>query len=242
MVIPTCFKCGQVITSDNINVANDVAYCRDCNLSYRLSELTCDEVSTAVFDLDHPPNGAWFAIDRDATVIGATNRNPANAAGFLFFALFWNGILSIFILFAAAASLQHVGIPLPVWFPAPKMDGGDMTIGMTIFLWVFLTPFILIGLFVAGAALSSIFGRTEVRITEAEATVFTGIGTLGWRRRFDPSQIKGIRTHRKHNGEGNDTLTILAETREGKEIKFGSLLSNERRQFVLAALRKKLKG
>jgi hypothetical protein len=242
MVVPTCSKCGQEIGSDNINVANDVAYCRDCNLSYRLSELTCDEVSTVVFDFDHPPKGAWFAIDRDATVIGATNRNPANAAGFLFFALFWNGILSIFLLFAAAAGLRHLGISLPVWFPAPRMDGEDMSVGMTIFLWVFLMPFVLVGLFVAGAALSSLFGRTEVRINEVEATVFTGIGALGWRRRFDPSQVKDIRTHRKHNSEGNDTLTILVETREGKQIKLGSLLSNERRQFVLAALRKRLQG
>jgi hypothetical protein len=28
------------------------------------------------------------------------------------------------------------------------------------------------------------------------------------------------------------------EMREGKQIKFGTLLSNERRQFVLAAVRK----
>jgi hypothetical protein len=240
MVTPACSKCGQEIAGDNINVASDVAYCRDCNVSYSLSELTRDEVANAVFDLQHPPKGAWFAIDRDATVIGATNRNPANAAGFLFFALFWNGILSIFLLFAVAASLRHLGISLPGWFPAPEMDGQDMTVGMTIFLWVFLMPFILVGLFVAGAALSSLFGRTEVGIAEAGATVFTGIGTLGWRRRFDPAQVKGIRTHRKHNSEGNDTLTILVETREGKQIKFGSLLSNERRQFVLAALRKRL--
>ena len=42
------------------------------------------------------------------------------------------------------------------------------------------------------------------------------------------------------NSQGNDTFTILIETREGKQLKLGSLLSNERRQFVLGALRRSL--
>src|ERR1035438_2096743 len=33
MVIPTCSRCGKVIPSEDVNVANDVAYCRACNLS-----------------------------------------------------------------------------------------------------------------------------------------------------------------------------------------------------------------
>lgn len=35
MMIPTCSRCGKVISSEDINVANDVAYYRACNLSHR---------------------------------------------------------------------------------------------------------------------------------------------------------------------------------------------------------------
>jgi hypothetical protein len=237
MVTPTCSKCRRVIARDDVNVAKDVAYCRDCNTAYRLSELTSEEGPAPNFDLRHPPKGTWFVNDRGVIIIGATNRNLVSAVGFTIFALFWNGILSIFVLLAIAATLHQLHVPLPEWFPDPKMNDEEMTVGMTIFLWIFLTPFIIVGLFMTGVALSSIFGRTEVRISHSQASVFTGIGGLGWKRRFDPSRVQAVRIDRKHHSEGSDTFTILAETREGKQIKFGSLLSQERRQFMLAALR-----
>jgi hypothetical protein len=117
------------------------------------------------------------------------------------------------------------------------MNGGDMGLGMVIFLWLFLTPFIAIGLMLAGTCLSALLGRTEVRITGTQGVLFTGIGAFGWRRRFDASQVKDVRIFQKHNREGSDTFSILIEVRDGKQIKFGSMLSNERRQFFLGALR-----
>jgi hypothetical protein len=147
-------------------------------------------------------------------------------------------LLSIFVWFAIGATLYNLHVPLPGSFPTPKMNDEMMTVGMTVFLWLFLTPFILIGLCFAGVAISGLFGRTEVRITNSQATVFTGIGALGWKRRFRPSHVKSCRVHQRHNSEGSDTFTVLVETREGKEIKFGALLSNERRQFIVKALRK----
>ena len=44
----------------------------------------------------------------------------------------------------------------------------------------------------------------------------------------------------KRNNEGSDTFTLLIETHDGKQVKIGSLLTSERRQFLLAALRKTL--
>lgn len=240
MPTPVCSKCRRTIPPDEINVANDVAYCRDCNISYRLSELTFGGDLSANLDLNHPPKGAWFVNDGGGTVIGATNRSLGTAFGLLFFALFWNGIVSIFVLCAISGTLHILHVPQPDWFPAPKMNGGDMGVGMVLFLWVFLTPFITVGLFVAGSCLNCLFGRTEVRVTGAQGTVFTGIGSLGWRRRFDASQVKDTRILQTTNSKGQDAFNLLIETREGKQIKFGSMLSNERRQFVLGALQKTL--
>ena len=240
MPAPTCSKCRRTIPPDDINVANDIAYCRDCNISYRLSELTFDNDLGTALDLNHPPAGAWFVKDGGGTVIVATNRSLGAAAGLLFFALFWNGIVSVFVLVVLAGTLHHLHIPLPAWFPAPKMNGGDMSVGMTIFLWIFLTPFITVGLLVAGSCLNCVFGRTEVRVAGAQGAVFTGIGALGWRRPFDASQVKEARIRESTSSKGQTSCNIVIETREGKEIKFGSMLSGERRQFVLGALRKTL--
>lgn len=240
MRTPTCSKCRRPILSDEVNVAQNVAYCRACNISYRLSELTRGDEITASIDLNHPPKGAWLVDTGSSFVIGATNRNLANGVGFLFFALFWNGVLGIFLLVAISATLHNLHIALPSWFPSPMMNGAEMPVGPTLFLWIFLTPFILIGIFFAGFSLSSLFGRTEVQILGARGTVFTGIGALGWKQRFEIAQVKSVITHRRPNSEGDDTFSILIERNDGKPLKFGSLLTNERRQFVLAALQKYL--
>ena len=240
MPTPVCTKCRRTIPSDDINVANDVAYCRDCNISYRLSELTFDSDLNASLDLNHPPKGAWFVNDGRGAVIGATNRSIGAAFGLLIFALFWNGIVSIFVLAALSGTLHVLHVHQPDWFPAPKMNGGDMAAGMVMFLWLFLTPFIAIGLAMAAACLNCLFGHTEVRVAGMQGSVLTGIGPLGWRRRFDASQVKEVRLLETISSKGQNNTNLLIETREGKQVKLGSLLTSERRQFFLGALRKTL--
>jgi hypothetical protein len=244
MVIPTCSRCGKVIPSEDVNVANDVAYCRACNLSHKLSALTQGTELDIVTDLNHPPAGAWYINDGTGPVIGATHRSLGTALGALAISLFWNGI--VFVLVALAGTLLNLGVPLPHWFPAPNMNGSPMSVGMTIFLWIFLTPFIVIGLVMIGAFLSALGGRTEVRIRNAEGVVFTGIGSLGYRRRFDASAVKDVRIDDKQwrdsDGGRQRKTYILIETREGKLIKFGSMLAEERRKFLAGAVRKVLWG
>jgi hypothetical protein len=97
-----------------------------------------------------------------------------------------------------------------------------------------------------GAFLSALGGRTEVRIRNAEGVVFVGIGTLGYRRRFDASAVKDVRLDDKQwsdsDGRRQRKSYIIIETREGKLVKFGSLLTEERRKFVAGAVRKVLWG
>lgn len=239
-----CPKCRRDIPNEDVNVGKDIAYCRQCNESFELSSLTRGVELEAAADFNHPPAGAWRRSDGMGTVIGATQRSLGLAVGALVFVLFWNGIVSVFVAANIDATLRHLGLQLPAWFPAPKMNGPLMPLGMTIFLWLFLTPFILVGLAMIGTFLSYVAGRTEVRMGNGQAVVFTGVGALGFRRRFDPREVKDVRIEegrsRDRNGYPSQTLRILVETREGKEIKFGTSLSAERRKFVAGALRLEL--
>lgn len=237
MPIPICTKCRRVIPSEDINVAKDVAYCRQCNISNRLSDLTFGNESNPEVNLHNPPPGAWYRTDGGSMVVGATNRSLGAAFAVLFVTLFWNGILSVFLTQAIAGTLHNFHIPIPAWFP--KMDGSQTGPGETLFLWLFLTPFIMVGLIAVVLCFSTLFGRTEVKIANTRGTVFIGIITLGWHRRFDPSQVRDVRMNVVRN-EGRETITILIETRAGKQIKFGSHITNERRQFIFGALRKTL--
>jgi hypothetical protein len=178
-------------------------------------------------------------------VVGATHRSLLSAGGLLFFCLFWNGIVSVFVLIAIAGTLEQMGINQPSWFPAPKMDGNPMGLGMVLFLWIFLLPFIAIGVGMLGAFLSAIAGRTEVRLRPGEGVMVTGIGLLSYRRRFDPQSVREVRIEntpwQNNNGRSGSKSYIVLKTQEGKTIRFGSLLSEERRSFVAASLRSALK-
>jgi hypothetical protein len=114
---------------------------------------------------------------------------------------------------------------------------------MTIFLWVFLTPFIVIGLGMLLSFLSCLGGRTEIQIQANQGLLFTGIGPLGWRKRFSTSDVRDVRIEEKrwrdNNGGSHRNSQIIIETAQ-KPIKFGSMLSQERRAFVAGCLKKEL--
>ena len=244
MLTPTCSKCHRAIPAVDVNVANDVAFCRSCNLAHKLSGLVHGTELDANIDLTRPPAGAWYRSSGMGAIIGATHRSLGGALGALAVSLFWNGIVSVFVALALSATLHHLHVPVPHWFPAPKMNHSTMGVGMTIFLWLFLTPFILIGLAMIAAFLSSLAGRTEALIHRTQGVVFTGIGPLGWRRRFDTQSVKETRIDdrrwRDSDGDSRRKTQIVIEMNDGKQIKFGSMLREDRMKFLAAALRKAL--
>ena len=240
---PTCPRCNQVVANADVNVANDIAFCRTCNVAHKLSDLV-HGLALSDVDLAHPPQGAWHSQMGMGTVIGATHRSIGMAIGALAISLFWNGITSVFVSLALSSTLKHIGVGTPDWFPDPKMNGGPMSVGMTIFLWLFLTPFILIGLAMIGAFLSSLGGRTEIRIGPTEGVIFNGIGSFGRRKRFNTETVRDVRIQneewRGRHGRRNQKKSILIETQDGKQHKFGSMLREDRMNFVASALRQTL--
>ena len=241
MVTPTCPKCRRVVPGEDINVPADVALCRPCNVAYKLSELAQGSGIDPKIDLSRPPKGAWQRASGLATIIGATHRSLGGAFGLFLFAAFWNGIISIFVAFALSSTLALLGLDRPGWFPKPIMNGGPMGAGMTIFLWLFLTPFIVVGLALIAGFFSCLAGRTEVRVRHGQGEVFTGVGSLGFTKKFNREAIKEVRIEdfqwRDSDGDRRRNTHILIELLQGKPIKFGSSLTDERRQFVAAALR-----
>lgn len=125
-------------------------------------------------------------------MIGASHRSLGSALGLLAAGLFWNGIVSIFVLVALSGTFHLLDVRVPEWFPAPITNDAPMGTGMVVFLWIFLTPFIVIGMGMILGFLSSLAGKTEARLEGNCGTVFTGIGFLGWTRRFDPGNVQRV--------------------------------------------------
>jgi len=242
MRAPTCSKCGNIIPADDVNVARDVAFCRSCNLASPLSALASGLALDASVDLYQPPQGCWHSPTGMGELVGATHRSLLMALPLLGVALFWNGIVSVFVSVALASTLNLLGAPVPEWFPAPRMNGETMGTGMTLFLWLFLTPFIVIGLGMIGAFLSCLAGKTEVNVDRGMVTIATGIGPVRWNRRFQATDLKEIRIEETNQNNGGRKTEIIAELHNGKRIKFGSMLREERRRFMAAAADKIIRG
>ena len=224
-------------------MAQDVAYCRRCNAAASLAEFVHDDGGVSV-NLERPPDGAWSRSGPEGRVFGASHRSWVAALGALAICLFWNGIVSVFVAIALSGTLHNLGITPPTWFPAPNMNKQEMGPGMVAFLWLFLTPFIVIGTGMFVFFISALVGRTEVRVRSDAAEVFVGAGPLGWTRRFDPRQIARIVVgERLTNQRGQAAKPeIHVVLRSGKIIKFGGSLTEERFQFMLAAARQALRG
>lgn len=241
MITPTCPKCHAVIATEDINVSADIAFCRACNLAHKLSSIAHGSGIDPTVDVEKPPAGTWKRSTGMGTLIGASHRSIAGAIGTFFFAAFWNGIVSIFVALAVASTLSLLGVRPPNWLPAPMSKGSPIGVGFTVFLWLFLTPFILIGLAMIGAFFSCLAGKTEVRIRDWQGEIFTGVGPIGRTRKFKTEAVKDIRIEdkdwRDNDGDRRRNTNIVIEMTEGKPIKFASSLPDDRRQFLAAAMR-----
>jgi hypothetical protein len=243
-----CPACHADIASQDINITEGVAFCRSCHKLLRLKDViaSADDEALREAAKDEPPDGCWASDDGTEIIIGASARSLGGALGALAVTLFWNGIVSVFVVVAIAGTLLHTIGFIPNWFPSPNVNGGptsSMSLGMTIFLWIFLTPFILVGLGMFGAFLVCVGGRTEVRIRDDVGTVFTGIGPLGWNRRFSPSLVRrvALEDHRWRDSDGDPQRRQQVVIEADKVLRFGTMLTEERRRFLAGMLMNELK-
>lgn len=241
--------CGQDIPVADINVAEGVALCRGCGKLSRLMDLATPLEETAAIEAANapPPKGCRIDDFGGQVVLVASARSLTTAGPLLFFAAFWNSIVSVFVLIAIAGLWTNFVGPIPSWFPAPAANNGSggsnnsigsgMPLGMTLFLCVFLIPFVAIGLGVLGAALVAMAGRVEVRLRGPDGAVFTGIGPIGWRRRFDAASVKAVKFVESSVETNGKRQKLIGIETEHKTVKFGSVLTDQRRAWLAGALK-----
>jgi hypothetical protein len=242
MIIPVCPECETPFLGDDINVAKDVAYCRKCGVAYSLSGLVEDANDAGgVLDLDRPPKGAWFRKDMFGVKMGAQHRPWSSFGGIMFFTLFWNGITSFFVVLAIGETLKHLSIALPNWFPMLGNESGGMfgkSFNALVFFWLFLTPFICIGIGTLVGALMCLFCKIKITIQSGVGRISTKVWGIGWTRKFEPEQLAEIDTLHEGVNDSSSRDFVFLQQKSGKKIKFGSMLSDEQRTFFVYALRR----
>ena len=237
-----CPECDIPLLSDSINIQQGVALCPDCGTLSQLSALVFSDRSVQDI-ITKPPAGCAVVAQGHGAVVSASLQSTSRFLGAIVFALFWNGIVSIFVLLAAAGVYANLVGPIPDWFPVPgavdgipQMNDGPMGPGETLFLCLFLIPFVTIGAAMAGVAIMSLVGRVEVVLDEFDSFVATGVGFVKWKRSFDASQVRQIacgKTSWQTDGEHKQLVELTAD----RTLRFGSMLPAERMEWLRVVLR-----
>jgi hypothetical protein len=109
-----------------------------------------------------------------------------------------------------------------------------------LFMSLFGIPFFLGSIIFWSLALMATFGRTVIKVNGDQGTIFTGVGPVGWMRKFKWSGIRevseGLGNYRR-NGQYQQQIVLEGDTR----LTFGSGLRQDRRYFMLNALRSVLR-
>ena len=247
MVANACPLCGKPIAADDINIKEGVGLCRSCGKLSRLADIA-DQPAVDAKTLATPPEGcSYFQSIGGEVVVRASCRSLGAAVATLAICLFWNGIVSVFVLVAISGLYSHFIGPVPSWFPAPTESGQHgrnatgMPLGTTLFLCVFLIPFVLVGSAMILAFFMCLIGRVETNVTGSDGRVRTGFGPFNWTRRFDASKVSRVSTGQtsyETNGQRKQLIQIDAD----RTVKFGSGLPDQRRNWMLGILQVLLVG
>lgn len=206
-----CPSCSREVPLADINIGADTALCRACGNLFAPSALTGGSPAPRVDLMSPPPGVSVERFGRDI-VISASTRSPM-ALFFVPFMLVWSGV--------SLGGIYGPQLGKGVFDPIGSLFG---------------LPFLLGTAVLGSYALMTLMGRVAVRISGGEGSVFTGIGPFGWQRGFRTADIARVdeKLSRFRHGEQN-LHGIALEGR--RRIVFGTLLNDERRHFVLNALR-----
>ncbi|RCS56157.1 hypothetical protein DTL42_00060 [Bremerella cremea] len=218
-----CPQCETELPADKMDINSNEAVCPRCGERSSISELLGkkpEAVATAEipegFDLRQPPPGVRYENDVLGWQITATIRS-------------WTGyFIAIFTVVFALSTLV-------IFFGLESAEGDSEY--AQIFLGI---PFVIATLFLAGSAVLLLFGKTVIHSDAMDqdiGLVFFGVGPLGWKSRFRWSEVKRIE-ETDSGAEMNDKpmkqITLFCDR---GDVHFGTLLSAERRRYILFALR-----
>jgi len=120
-----CSVCKATISSDNVNIASDLAKCDKCNSIHKASDLAD---SKSIDKINHPPTGSKITIKKgfdDSIELYYPKKGfTASVIPQLFFTIFWFGFISFWTWGASQGSVLFALFSIPFWLMGIGMLGG----------------------------------------------------------------------------------------------------------------------
>jgi hypothetical protein len=207
-----CPKCRVEIPLDDINVAKDIALCRRCGETFSYGDLI-DEANDTGINPANPPRGAWFKQRPPHKFEVGVSTRSAIAFFLVPFMCVWSG------------------------FSLGGIYGTRIVKGhFNLYISLFGIPFVLGTLLFGSIAIMSVCGKILVAVDGDKGVVFTGVGPIGWRRKFDWRSVTAIRRTQNYGNRGGSLQQI---TLEGpRRIDFASGVKQEKLDFMYGMLLK----
>jgi len=226
----TCPSCRAKIATDDINVSTDVALCRSCGNTFHVSEIlggTSTILGSLVssltppsgpVDLNAPPAGAWYEPAGDGFTAGASTRSWM-ALFIVPFTCVWSG-----------GSMTGIY--------GTQLMKGQFNLPMSLFG----LPFLIGSIFLVSWCAMSVAGKVTISVHGDRLAVFTGIGPFGLTRTANLSDFKSVREDFGNRSMNSNRASRVIRLEGARSMAFGSMLSNERRYFLVGALKVALSG
>ena len=244
-----CPGCKNEIRRADVDFDDWMVHCGDCGAETPVADLHFEAFDDDPADNDSLPKGVTIKSGFDSMEIRFSLFSLKKIFLGLFVVLFWNGIVSIFLSLAVAAVCYNALGYVPKWLPVPGLEDGKpimndqvMGWGMTIFLCLFLTPFLAVGGYMLLYFLLRIVGWTKVTLAPRQCRVATGMWILSRWRNFHAQDIKSVKraVAYDHSRTDDDNFRVELET-SGTPVKFGTLLSEEQQLWLIRILKRALK-
>ncbi len=212
-----CPNCKTEFPPTDVNVTDNIAYCRSCNEAFTISGLLGHGPTVRPAPPDptmNIPKGCWYRETMDGWIAGATTRSPV-AFFIIPFMCIWSG-----------ASLGGI-------------YGSQIIAGkFDLFMSLFGIPFVLGSVLFWSVAIMCVAGKVELTASGEDLTVFTGVGKLGWTKKITITQASRVYTSGiNYHYPGSNNVNIIIEG--PPNTRFGSGLSFVRQMFLSQLLRYK---
>jgi hypothetical protein len=106
---------------------------------------------------------------------------------------------------------------------------------------LFGVPFVIGTILLGIQAVLSVCGHIRISRRADRGTVFQGVGRVGWARSFRWSDLNYVREERVASGRSSYQAIVLRFKPGARgKLRFGRLLSDERREFLISMLRSQI--
>lgn len=210
-----CKKCNTLIPSDNVNVAEGICYCRQCNEAFRIASYLAE---TDTVERAEKPDDTLIESYADAGSMGMIippGKSKSVAFFFLFFSLFWNGITwTIFI-----ASLSK-GEILPM---------------------LFMIPFILVGILTFFAFLFYLCGEFSLMIDLQKCYAIWSVSKFKYKKTVRCNEITDVAEDVVYTKNHQPMYGVGIKYGKNKSLRFASSATEAERLWIIGEIRHFLK-